>query len=445
MFPPIWDRRRQTPATLVDRCRTSTSSSPQVGAIGVLQRVAEGTDQAWGPGGVGWEDARRATVGEDELLKCPCGAYASNVECAVGTLPAAVTTPAADPAALARAIAASAGADVRIELVEWPRPPPPPSDPPATTPSALLQSPPPPSDDMTLLVLGPDRRGNPFKLKSLRPAWAAPFGEPTLRPVAPAFLADALAIDDARAPVTLLVDASALATLGALAPASGNGPAPVRTCTVRTVGDFRTARAGDICPRSGTPSCLGGSGPLGTVRGIEVGHAFYLDDKYSAQVCIGCARDPGTARRAQHTKYAKPLAGSHSSPAQGKVQGPVRRCGDDGDGLLWAGDDPHSCRDRRSRPRRRRTLCTALRLRRLPGSPAAVRAAVWVAGWRLQGLVWPAIVAPYRLCIVVAGNPKDATYLTLAKAAEQLYDAASTHVPGLSYVGQSRLLLLAPS
>ena len=50
-------------------------------------------------------------------------------------------------------------------------------------------------------------------------------------------------------------------------------------------------------------------------------------------------------------------------------------------------------------------------------------------------------MAPYRLCIVVAGNPKDATYAVLAKAAEQLYDAASTHVPGLSYVACLRLTL----
>ena len=53
--------------------------------------------------------------------------------------------------------------------------------------------------------------------------------------------------------------------------------------------------------------------------------------------------------------------------------------------------------------------------------------------------MWPAVVAPYRLCIVVAGNPKDAAYAVLAKAAEQLYDAASTHVPGLSYVARLRL------
>ena len=260
-------------------------------------------------------------VGEDELLKCPCGAYASNVECAVGTLPTSSSSSSSvDPAALARAIAASGGADLRLELVEWPRPPPPPSDP----PSALSSPPsPPPSDDMTLLVLGADRRGNPFKLKALRPAWAAPFGEPTLHPVAPAFLADALAIDDARAPVTLLVDASALAPLDALASAAGNAPAPVRACTVHPVGDYRTARAGDLCPRSGTPSCRGPGGPLGTVRGIEVGHAFYLGDKYSSQVGnLLCASHGGDASQSVEPARCPPPP-TRSSSRHGSRAGPA--------------------------------------------------------------------------------------------------------------------------
>ena len=50
-----------------------------------------------------------------------------------------------------------------------------------------------------------------------------------------------------------------------------------------------------------------------------------------------------------------------------------------------------------------------------------------------QGMIWPAIVAPYRVCIVVAAAARDDHYQALVQAAEQVYDHASASIPALAY------------
>jgi prolyl-tRNA synthetase len=214
-----------------------------------------------------WMCGAGAPVGEDELLQCDCGAYASNVECATGRLPfAAAATPvdaAGEPVeVLVRRVLAAR--NLRYEQVVWPTPVPPPATAPAGT-----------AAPQTLLVLADDRRGNAFKLKRRRPAWAVPYGEPALQAVPAPAPTDRVA---------LLVDESVLARLPASVPAPTDTPAVV----LEAVGDFRLAAEGDRCPRTGTTAACP-SGALRTTRGIEVGHAFYLGDKYSAPVRGGSA------------------------------------------------------------------------------------------------------------------------------------------------------------
>jgi len=227
-------------------------------------------------------------VGEDELLTCGCGAYASNIECAKGhppmpSAPAALPPPpeagkAASPALLAALTAPADPAALRLELVAWQRPP-------ATTDAPEN----PALAGLTLVVLAGNRRANPFKLKALRPAWAAPYGEPAMHAVASSFLADALAMDgeDAAPPLELVVDETAWPVLAVNA-TDGSTAAFHRAAVVRAFGDFRLAATGDRCPLHGTSAasagCTDAAAMLRTVRGIEVGHAFFLGDKYSSQV-----------------------------------------------------------------------------------------------------------------------------------------------------------------
>ena len=299
--PPNCSRRRQTHFFVLDGQRQAEADTGNIG--GSLSHeyhlISPGTACREAPPGalvdsrvvVSWSSCASRAVGEDELLTCGCGAYASNVECAKGNpptppAPAALPQPpdagsTAAPALLAALTAPADPAALRLELVAWQRPPATPDAPEHGAPARL-----------TLVVLAGNRRANPFKLKALRPAWAAPYGEPALHAVAPSFLADALAMDgeDAAPPVELVVDETAWPVLAATGAAADGSAAAAfhRAAVVRAFGDFRFAAAGDRCPLHGAGAapagCTDATAVLRTVRGIEVGHAFFLGDKYSSQV-----------------------------------------------------------------------------------------------------------------------------------------------------------------
>lgn len=117
------------------------------------------------------------------------------------------------------------------------------------------------SHRLSLLVLRADHDASIHLLKSTRPEWATLL-EPEVVDVKEARVKELLATAES---VTWLVDLAASESLAAAGSV--------------VTGHFRIAQPNDLC-------LCESSKPLVKVKGIEVGHAFYLGDKYSQKACI---------------------------------------------------------------------------------------------------------------------------------------------------------------
>ncbi len=207
-----------------------------------------------------------AETGEEAIATCPACRYAANTEKAVGLLPDPMPAGAA-PAP--RELVPTPGKHRVEEVAEFLG-----VEPRAVAKTLLYEA----DGKLAAVVLRGDREVNEIKLANVLGAARVTLATPSQVQAASGAPVGFAAPFDLTGVAEVLLDdslqgATDLVTGGNRADTHARHVAPGRDFTPTRTVDVRLVRAGDLCPRCGTP--------LAIERGIEVGHVFKLGGKYS--------------------------------------------------------------------------------------------------------------------------------------------------------------------